>query len=553
MLQTPVINKKNWKKVLRELDKGEFPSMPEKLKVLGAKLREKKAIPYVEEVIGFSSLKKYFEEFNHEINAFYLRNIDYSQFNKKPPLAHQIEGVEFLLKNDRCILGDTMGKGKTLTSIYAALSMDTEAKILIVSTNSLKYNFASEVKVFTDQYSVIEKKWVDNKIVIIHYEALKKYIEEIAAFKPDVIICDEAHEVKNLKTGKAKGLSDILKKYYPKKLWLLTGTPVANRPIEFFSLLKLLKHPLSKNWQDYVVRYCNAEKNYYGNWETKGASNLKELHQLTKPILLRRVNKKGDLPNYKRYPYYLTLNEEQLVRYEKSVTDYEKRKQDELLEEFGGLGLAKYATQFKSNDVSKISFYRQFCAKEKINDDSLINLVQKKLSDDPTNKIIIFSNFIEVLDKIKEKFGDICIVLDGKTKDPLDRQKLVENFNNTPELKILACNLKIGGTGYNIQSANIVICNDMDWVPNTMLQAECRIWRFGQTRDVEFIYPIYENSVESSLYDVVNGKMKIISELIDGTREDYFEGEIDIEDDFENIKAEDILKEIFMQLSTVEK
>ena len=110
----------------------------------------------------------------------------------------------------------------------------------------------------------------------------------------------------------------------------------------------------------------------------------------------------------------------------------------------------------------------------------------------------------------------------------------------------MVANLKVGGTGYNIQAANYVIVNDMDWVPNTMLQAECRIWRFGQKRDVEFIYPMYKKSVEEELFLVINGKMQIISELIDGTREEYFEDN-DNSVIFENISKDDILKEIFSQ------
>lgn len=550
MLQVPTPTKTNWKKILRELNPSDYPSLPEKLKILRDRLRKKEKLSVLDDTVGCALLKRYFEDFKSEINTNYISNIPYENFSARNPLEHQKEAIYFLLKNDRAILADQMGKGKTGSSIYASLSLEESTKILVVAPKSLKYSYANELKIFTDDYYIVDKKWGVAKFVLVHYESLKKYADEIIEFAPNVIICDEAHEVKNMKAGKYKSLNEILKYHYPNKLWLMTGTPIANRPLEFFTLLKLLRHPLSKSWENYIVRYCNGHLDNFGRWAVGGASNLKELHELTKGIILRRINKKGDLPDFKRTPYYLDMSDEVRRRYENSIEDFEKTRKEEIAEELKEQGMSKFAVHYESNTVTKIVVKRIFCAHQKIKDSSVKELINEKLKSDPTNKIIVFTNYIDVVDSIYNEYKEISVKLDGRVKEALDRQNVVDKFNEDPKQRILVSNIRVGGTGYNIQSANIVIINDMDWVPNTMLQAECRVWRYGQKREVEFIYPIYKDSIEDLLYNAVNKKMQIATELIDGTREEYFETDNPEEIlDIEDVSKEDILKEIFAQMN----
>ena len=140
---------------------------------------------------------------------------------------HQEEGIEFLLKNKKCILADDMGLGKTYQSIVAALECDAE-RVLIVCPASLKINWMREVQNFCEDVSIIKgKHWDPNRFTIINYDILKnfhtieergkKYEEwelrrEIVEFNPDLIILDEAHFVKNHKSIRGKILKDISKR-----------------------------------------------------------------------------------------------------------------------------------------------------------------------------------------------------------------------------------------------------------------------------------------------------------------------------------------------------
>lgn len=544
MIKLPNVNKKNWKKILREINEKKYPDLPPNLKSLKQKMLNKEPLAFSEESLGYARLINYFKEFEVKINELFLKNLNYDKFNNRPPLEHQKPAVEFLLKNNRCILGDDMGLGKSASAIYASLNMDDSMKVLLVTMKSLKYNFYKEISYFDDRITVIDKKWTPNKFTIVHYESLKKFKKEITEESFGIFIVDEAHLVKNAKTQRTKALTDILKDTEPLKLWLLTGTPIANRPLDFYNLLKLIKHPIANNWMHYVQRYCDGHRNVYGQWEIKGASNLSELHQLTKDSILRRVKERGKdgMPNKTRRPVFFELKNTK--GYKNIISDYCRRKEKEVFEETG-----EKIEMRESNveEMTKLTLYRQFCALEKINDGTLIGMINDQFEDEDTNKIVIFSNFTKVLDAIKNHFGNKCLILDGRITDPKKRQEIVDDFNSNPDYTILAANLQVGGTGYNMQAANKMIINDMSWIPSNMLQAEDREWRLGQTRDVEILYPIYDKTAEEIIYSTVEEKMKIISTVIEGKEGQYFESE-EIEVSTKDITKDDILKAIFAQL-----
>lgn len=129
MIQLPSINKANWKKTLREMDQAKFPSLPDYLKDVRNKLLKKEELNFLEQNLGYAKMVKYFDEYSKEINSFYVQNIDFDKFKAKPPMEHQKPGVEFLLKNNRSILGDEMGLGKQLIS--STLCITSKGKIEI--------------------------------------------------------------------------------------------------------------------------------------------------------------------------------------------------------------------------------------------------------------------------------------------------------------------------------------------------------------------------------------------------------------------------------------
>lgn len=194
MIALPEINRRNWKKTLRELDLSKYPSLSKQLVDLRNKIIAKEQLGFSEESMGYARLYKYFDEFSKQINSIYIKTIDYSKFSSRPPMPHQIPGVEFLLKNNRCILGDDMGMAKTSTALYSVLSMEDSHKVLVVTLKTLKYNFAKEISYLDKRFTIVDKKWSEEKFTIIHYDALKKFKKEIYAAGFTILILDEAHK-----------------------------------------------------------------------------------------------------------------------------------------------------------------------------------------------------------------------------------------------------------------------------------------------------------------------------------------------------------------------
>lgn len=94
------------------------------------------------------------------------------------------------------------------------------------------------------------------------------------------------------------------------------------------------------------------------------------------------------------------------------------------------------------------------------------------------------------------------------------RQQAVDSFQNDEKIKIFVGNLKAAGVGLTLTSAEVVIMNDLSFVPAEHAQAEDRAYRYGQKSNVLVYYPLFENTIEGKIYDILNHKKKIISTVM---------------------------------------
>jgi SWI/SNF-related matrix-associated actin-dependent regulator 1 of chromatin subfamily A len=152
---------------------------------------------------------------------------------------------------------------------------------------------------------------------------------------------------------------------------------------------------------------------------------------------------------------------------------------------------------------------RQVIAEEKIKD--TIELAENILEQD--KKVIIFTNFTDTLNKIADHFGKQAVKLDGSTSKP-QRQYAVDQFQENDKIKVFVGNLLAAGVGITLTSAEAVIMNDLSFVPGHLLQAEDRAYRYGQKNSVSVYYPIFINSIESVIYDMVNEKKQNIDTVM---------------------------------------
>ena len=450
------------------------------------------------------------------------REVDYSPYSHRPPMEHQKIAIEKLLANNKFILADDMGLGKTTSTVIASLESDVK-KVLIVCPASLKINWKREIELYSDENVLIVegKKWGSTfKYYIINYDILKNFhttenTEDSDAYKIilnegfDLAIVDEAHYIANSQAQRTKLLNDILAKI--PKVWLLTGTPMTSRPINYFNLLKIVNSPLTLNWKSYVLRYCKGYQFRVGGrkiWNTSGASNLDELREQTKAVVLRRMKTDIlDLPEKLISPIWLELKN--------SFYDDE-------LSEFLRISKENRKKESLTVTLNRLMKLRQLIAIEKV--DHTCELIDKVL--EQGRKVIVFTNFTMSLDMIYEKYGKKAVVLDGRmSKDR--RQQSVDRFQNEDKVKVFIGNIKAAGVGITLTAADTVIFNDLSFVPADHSQAEDRAYRYGQKNSVLVYYPVFENTIEMTIYNILQKKKDIIDQVMgDGEYSESFGSEL---------------------------
>ena len=432
--------------------------------------------------------------------------IDYSKYSHRPPLEHQKEAIQKLVENKKFILADDMGLGKTTSTIIAALESGSK-KVLIICPATLKINWKREIENYSDKsiYIAESKNFsTEADFVIINYDIIKNFHDpkkkddsQVLAANFDLVIVDEAHYIKNATAQRTKLINDIVKK--TERLWLLTGTPMTSRPIDYFNLLSLIDSPVAKNWMAYAIRYCSGYQFKVGNrkvWNVTGASNLEELRDRTVGLTLRRLKENVlDLPDKIITPVYLRLKSKE---YENVMGEYYDW-YDKNPEESKSL-----TVQF-----TKLTKVRQIIADEKIK--QTIELAENILEQD--KKVIIFCNFTDSLNKIAEHFGKAAVKLDGSMSKP-ERQNSVDQFQDNPKVKVFVGNIKAAGVGITLTAAEAVIMNDLSFLPSDHAQAEDRAYRYGQKNNVLVYYPIFENTIEGIIYDILNNKKQVIATVM---------------------------------------
>jgi len=449
--------------------------------------------------------------------------VDFEKYSHRMPFEHQKEAIIKLLENNKFILADDMGLGKTSAAIVASIEAKPN-KTLVICPASLKQNWKREIENYTDKpiYICEGKKYEDSaNYVIINYDIMKNFHslkskEEtiIQKSKFDLVIIDESHYIKSPQASRTKLINDICKDI--NKIWLLTGTPLTSRPIDYFNLLSLVDSPVSRNWMAYVRRYCAGYQFTVGMnkvWNVNGASNLDELRERTSPLLLRRLKENVlDLPEKIITPVYLTLKSKEYENVMGEYFDWVKNNPKE--------------SKSLSVQFTKLMKVRQIIADEKVK--NTIELIQNTLEQE--RKVIVFSNFTGSLNKIYEHFKKNAVKLDGSSTTK-QRQDSVDKFQNEDKIKVFVGNIKAAGVGITLTSGDVVIFNDLSFVPADHSQAEDRAYRIGQKNSVSVLYPIFENTIEGIIYDMLDRKKKIISTVLG---DNLIEGDV----------SEDILTQI---------
>jgi SWI/SNF-related matrix-associated actin-dependent regulator 1 of chromatin subfamily A len=363
------------------------------------------------------------------------------------------------------------------------------------------------------------RKWNPAKFTIINYDILKNFHTAVKrGVKPDVVltdmvdsqfdlmIVDEAHYLKNHDSIRGMIVADLVKKLKMEYVWLLTGTPVANRPKDLYNLLKIIDHPLADNWQFYVKRYCDGKKitrklksgQTKTIWLVDGSSNLDELSVRIKNVFMRRMkNEVIDMPDKIIVPTHQELSASEYIEYEGLWEEYLIKRAEE----------KKRGTP--DRDLVELILLRQFIALKAV--PHTIEMAEDIIENG--GKVIIFTSFSEELLTLQEHFGRRCVAHHGSMNSK-DKQKSVDVFQNNSDIKVFIGNIMSAGVGITLTAADTVIFNSFDWVTGNNEQAEDRAYRIGQKNNVTVYYQLFQDTITTRMWYTLKYKKSVIDKIL---------------------------------------
>lgn len=491
---------------------------------------------------------------------------------------HQIDTIKYAawryangLKSG-FLLADQPGAGKSLSVCNVALYMKQKYNfnhcLIIACVNSAKYNWLEDIEKHTNGFEVPyllgtrlkrdgterlsgsgKEKYADlatlskygkgeenlpyfivTNIESIQYSEGQKYlleqklIELINSGYINMIAVDEIHRNASMTSRQGKLLLDVKKKTGSNAMWIpMTGTPIVSKPTDVFLPLRLIDGHSSSSFYMWCQEYC-----IYGgfnNHDIIGYKNIGKMKSMLMPNMLRRLKKDIlDLPPKIHYTEYIDNSDIQRRMYSKLLSEARtKADTKEKIQAMGGANMLKLrqingSPELVDNTIDiNAKGYLSKNAKLK----RLLELVDDIL-EDPDEKIVLFSNWVEPLRTIhhflSKKYKICCYT--GTMKQDV-RQKHKEAFMKDPERRIIIGTVGAMGTSHTLTAARNVIFYDCPWNPSDMEQCEDRCHRPGTTNSVN----VYKLIVRDTVDEVVNN----ILDKKEATSKFIVDNQIDIE------------------------
>jgi len=458
-------------------------------------------------------LRKYYEE---EIkDADQLQEINIRGL-KKPLYKYQNKGVSFIERNNgRALVADEMGLGKTVQAI-AWLQLRARIRpVLIVCPAVVKLNWAREINNFMgfgeNQVEIVSGKTpylLSGDIVIINYDLVDSWLQVLLEYGFKAIILDESQAIKNNKAKRTKAIKKLVKPIAHRIC--LSGTPIINRPIEFYNTIQLLDRNVFPNWFEFTKRYCDRKHNGFG-WTYQGASNTEELNQVLKEsIMIRRTKKQvlKDLPDKIRSFFPLEMDPNMISEYEEAENNFIYWMENRM-------GKAAADRAANAQALTEIEILKQVAVAAKL--PNAIDWITDFLDSD--EKLVVFYSHRFVGDALMKQFGKVAVKIDGSVTAN-KRQEAVDRFQQDPKIRLFLGNIKAAGVGITLTASSNVAFLELPWTPGELVQAEDRVHRIGQKAAVNIYYLLAENTVEERIARVLDEKRKVLTSVLDGEAPD---------------------------------
>jgi len=405
--------------------------------------------------------------------------------------------------------------GKTIQAIGYAQHTE-QPRVLVVCPASVKFSWEMEITKWTDEKSyVIDSKTdfsklpKDRRYYIINYDILIKHLSALSSYGFTLVIFDEAHMIKNAKAKRTKAANHLC--IYIEKVILLTGTPVLSRPEEMYNLLCILDPQTWANqWTKFARRYCGAKENPWG-LDTRGASNITELHDKIKNYFIRRLKTEvlPELPPKVRSSIPVELEPKLQREYWQIENEIAMNERDRIM------GMDDSSTA-QADQLVRLGKLRQLCAMGKL--PAAKELITSII--ESGQKVVVLGSYVAPLQSLYEDFKDQAVMLTGDTKME-ERGQFVYEFQNNPNVKVFFGGIKSAGVGITLTASSNVVFLDYAWNPADHIQGENRCHRVGSVGDSVNVMQLHaRGTIDERLKSILESKQAVLDALIDGIASD---------------------------------
>jgi len=433
---------------------------------------------------------------------------------------YQEDGARWLSQRERAGLHDEMGVGKTATAWRAADMLDAR-RGLVVCPAHLRENWIKEHHKFAHRARRLCKgedhrdfeAWFRGRfdVLITSYEQATKWAPKIhdSGEILDFVIFDEGHYLKNSDAKRTKALlgprwdgqdSAIA---WALRVWHLTGTPMANDPVDIFTFLRMCQATNLGKYQ-FINRYFHAQETRYGSRHTPIRAMIPELQKMIRDNAIRRTQEDVGL---QLPPIHLTS----------TFVDGDTDEVCKLIAAHPGLEAAiKVAVEqggIQFIDAPYMSTLRRLIGEAKAVPYS--HMLLAELIDGDMGKRVVYGVHRKALMEIKQFLRDRgihAVLVNGDT--PIrGRESAVTEFMENPECRVFLGNMRAAGTGLTLTASSRIDIFESEWSPAANVQAIKRVHRIGQNDHVHARFITLANSIDEMVNDTVARKTAAIAKI----------------------------------------
>lgn len=440
----------------------------------------------------------------------------------------QRAGVQYAADAKKCFIADQMGLGKTIQALAALEYMHEQGEVtfpaVVVAPPSLVLNWQNEIAKFfphrTSQVVVGRKEYPTGEAdyTIVGWSNIHTWVKQLVGYQS--YIYDESHAAKNGDAQRTKAAIKMAKK--APHVFLLTGTPIKNRPAEYASQLQIIGQlrQFGGKWP-FFIRYAGAFKDSWGQWNIKGASHLDELNEILRSTCFIRRTKAQVLHDLK--PDESTVlkvapDPAVMKEYRQAEADIATFMAERAAMIAQELGLAPHAAaviariKAESNEhIVRLGVLWRLAGLAKL--PAIRDRIDTHISEG--SKIVVAAWHRDVVSTIADEYGGLKIQGQMKTADVEEAKRRFQTWS-AEDAPVIAIGIAAGGEGHTLTAAQDIDLVQQPWTPTETDQVVSRLHRIGQEGSVMATNMLAEDTIDEDMYDIVEHKRVVVEAATEG-------------------------------------